>query len=711
LKCTAAEIISPNAIKVVQFAPVLQASAFSVKQRFKIQLAVFRTTANNTSQSLGSSRVPSVMHEKHPSASARLKWAAWAAVFLVALLLRGYRLTGFVLNQDEAHWLLYALHKNLLFESLKNSHPRPELLFPVLLSLPISLFGPNELSMRVLCVLFGSASVFPLASFVRRLTGSNTAALAAAALLAVTPLHIYFSSQGVPDVMALFFLLCALACLARAAETGAVVDFVLLGGCLALALISKANALYFWFSLCVIGPLFLQSGRQRRMCLLALVSALIPLVVLTAVIKMRSPTLSFLQEPGVTTKFTLTLGRLGAELSLFGMFFDVSIIAAVVGVFFLAHRGQSNLSGAAPLRRSMVFLVPLITLVVAPCFRVTTKDLLLLLPTVCLFASVALNPVMPMRRLFAVAVVGILLARSLLGVPIPPPPRPSSAMARTTAVLDRPAGWPSREACRWLLRHTTSDDAILITAFTFTDPLVLELQEQRKVIPNAGLNWELLRDPANRIKYIVLIEDHRAYAPQFARYADTHFSIPPDAIFPSYTIYDCQKDGQFVAYPDAFNSAGVYVQRGVDLLQRKQCDQAIEAFKTAVQVDPTVVAAQHDLMVAYLECGRKEDAIRIGLEIIQKEPNDPLINADMAILYLELGRIEDGLAQCRKNINLNIAPAISYGVLGQLLEKKGDLQAARDAYEKSLSFDRTNQVTIRLLADIRAKLKPNNSSP
>jgi len=284
-------------------------------------------------------------------------------------------------------------------------------------------------------------------------------------------------------------------------------------------------------------------------------------------------------------------------------------------------------------------------------------------------------------------------------------------MARTTAVLDRPAGWPSREACRWLLRHTTSDDAILITAFTFTDPLVLELQEQRKVIPNAGLNWELLRDPANRIKYIVFIEDHRAYAPQFARYADTHFSIPPDAIFPSYTIYDCQKDGQFVAYPDAFNSAGVYVQRGVDLLQRKQCDQAIEAFKTAVQVDPTVVAAQHDLMVAYLECGRKEDAIRIGLEIIQKEPNDPLINADMAILYLELGRIEDGLAQCRKNINLNIAPAISYGVLGQLLEKKGDLQAARDAYEKSLSFDRTNQVTIRLLADIRAKLKPNNSSP
>jgi predicted negative regulator of RcsB-dependent stress response len=648
-----------------------------------------------------------VKHEKHPSASARLKWAACAAVFLVALVLRGYRLTGFVLNQDEAHWLLYALQKNLLFESLKNSHPRPEVLFPVLLSLPISLFGPNELSMRVLCVLLGSFSIFPLASFVRRLTGSNTTALAAAALLAVSPLHIYFSSQGIPDVMALFFLLCALACLARAVETDAEeVDFVWLGCCLALALISKANALYFWLSLCVIVPLFLQSGRQRRKCLLAMVCALVPLVVLTTIIKMRSPTLSFFREPGVTTTFTLTLAKLGSEFSLFGLFINVAIIAAVAG-FFLARGGQSNLSGVAPLRRSMVFLAPLVTLVVAPYFRVTTKDLLLLLPTVCLFGAIALNPITPLRGLFAVVVVGILLACSLLGVPIPAPPRPSSAMARTTAVLDRPADWPSREACQWLLRHTTSEDAVLITAFTFTDPLILELEQQRTMIPNAGPNWALLRDPANRIKYVVFIEDHRAYASQFAQYADAHFLIPPHASFPGYTIYDCQKDGRFVAYPDAFNSAGVYVQQGVAFLQQKQCDRAIEAFKTAVQVDPTAVPAQHNLMVACIECGRKEDAARIGAEILQKEPADPLINADMAILDLQLGRIEDGLAQCRKNISLNIAPAVGYGVLGQLLEKQGDLAAACEAYEKSLSLDPTNEVTRQLLANIQAKLKQN----
>jgi len=647
------------------------------------------------------------MNDKPPIWNARFKWVPWALVFLVALVLRAYRLTGFVLNQDEAHWLLYALHKSLLFEPLRNSHPRPDMLFPMLASLPIKLFGPNELALRLPCVLFGSLSVFPLAAFVKRLTAGNAAALMAALLLAASPLHVYFSSQGIPDVISLFWLLCALVCLARAADTNARRDFVLFGSSLALTLISKANALYFWICLCVIEHFLLRDARQRRMCLGAAVGALVPLLVLTAIIKMNSPTLSFFQEPGVTTRFALTIDKLGSECSLFWRFLDASIVAAAAGVFLMARKGGTSLSQGVPSRRSWVFLVPVITLVAAPYFRATAKDLLLLLPTLCLFASVALAPMTSARGLIGVAVVGWSLWRSLWGVPIPVPPRPSSAMARTTAVLDRPGGWPSREAARWLMGHTTSDDATLITAFTFTDPLILELQKQRKVIPNAGPNWELLRDPANRIRYVVFIEDHRAYAPQFAEYADAHFSAPPDAHFPGYTIYSCQKQGRFVAYRDAFNSAGDYVQRGIAFLRQKQCDQAIEAFKTALHVDPAGAAAQHDLMIAYFECDRREDAVQIGAEILQKEPVDPFVNANMAILYLELGRIEDGLAQCRKNIHLNIAPAVSYGVLGQLLEKQGDFASARDAYEESLALDPTNQVTTRLLANIQSKLRQN----
>jgi 4-amino-4-deoxy-L-arabinose transferase-like glycosyltransferase/predicted negative regulator of RcsB-dependent stress response len=645
------------------------------------------------------------MKARQASVNAQFQWAIRAAILLVALVLRGYRLTGFVLNQDEAHWLLYSLNKNLLFESLKNSHPRPEVLFPILSSLPIRLFGPNELAMRLLCALAGSFSIFPLESFVKRLTKSNTAALAAAALFAVSPLHVHFSSQGIPDVIALFFLLCALACFARAAETNAKIDFVMFGSCLALALVSKANSLYFWLCLWVISALFFRDSRQRNMSLLALGGAAIPLVALSVVIKMRSPTLSFFQEPGVTTRFTITLGKIGSELSLCWLFLGVSIIASTLGALLLATRERSGLSHDVIRARLWAFLTPLVMLLVAPYFRVTAKDLLLLLPTVCLFGAVALHPITPMRSLLSVVVLGASLGRCLWGIPMPAPPRPSSAMARTTAVLARPAGWPSRDASRWLASHTTSEDAVLVTAFTFTDPLVLELQAQRKVISNAGSNWELLRDPANRIKYVVFIEDYRAYAAQFAQFADAHFSSVPDADFPNYTIYDCQRGGRFVAYPDAFNSSGLYVQRGVKLLEQKRCDEAIEAFKSALHGDASSLAAKHDLMTAYLECDRQNDAARIGAELLQQEPADPTLNVNMAILYLELGRLDDGLAQCRRNIHLNIAPAISYGVLGQLLEKRGDLSAARDAYEKSLALDSNNPVTTILLSNVLVKLR------
>src|SRR5437016_5848663 len=149
---------------------------------------------------------------------------AWVGTVALALGLRAYHLTGFVLNYDEAHWLLYSVGKRLLFESVQSSRPRPEVLFPLIVSLPIWLVGPNELAMRCWPVLFGSVSVFPLGALVYRITRSRVAMLFGMALLAVSPLHVYLSAQGVPDTIALFFGLSAFACAMRARETGARAD-------------------------------------------------------------------------------------------------------------------------------------------------------------------------------------------------------------------------------------------------------------------------------------------------------------------------------------------------------------------------------------------------------------------------------------------------------------------------------------------------------
>jgi tetratricopeptide (TPR) repeat protein len=356
-----------------------------------------------------------------------------------------------------------------------------------------------------------------------------------------------------------------------------------------------------------------------------------------------------------------------------------------------------------------VWLAPLTLVVVTPTFRVNPRELLYLLPAVGLFSGLAVE--MFGDRRVRSAVFGFLLCASLLldcfGVragSLGP-----SVSDQTTAVLDRPRGWSSREATQWLRSQLKPDDAMLVMGLGFTDPAVIQLHEAGVTMYAAATNWERLRDSASKIKYTVFVDDPRVYAPEFVRYADAHFTIPADTRFPGYTIYDCRKDGRFVAYPDALNSADAYIQRGTSLLQSKQCDKAIEAFQTAVQIDPHAVGGMRDLMLACLECDRKEDAVRVGAELLQSEAADPVINANMAILDFQLGRIEDGLVQCRKNIQLNIAPAISYGVLGQLLEKQGNLRDARDAYVKSLSFDPGNAVTARLLANMEEKLKQSNS--
>ena len=599
----------------------------------------------------------------------------WLGLLGLALVLRAYHLPGFVVNNDEGHWLLYTLHPQLLFEPLRNSYPRPDILFPLLVFLPLKLFGPNEISLRLWPVLFGTLSLLPLAWVIFEITGDRRASLFAAVLLAVLPLHVYFSAQGVPDVIALFFALCALVFLLRARQTDGLDNFVWMTVFLALALLTKATALYFWGFLAFTGVFLFRTGRQRYLFYAALALATLPFILVTVVILLQSTTMSFFREPGITETFGFSFARLDLEIRYLVSFYNVLLLVATVAAVITIWRAGRGLPVD---RQLLIWLVPLANLFITPFFRVGRIELLWLIPSLCLFAVVLLNA---LSRLLAWAGIGVvasvLLIGCLWGVPLPNPGRARAAVDYTASVLDRPSHWPSRDAAHWLLTHTSSADAILFTAYTFTDPLLLDVSRSRHVFPNAGSNWALLRDPSNRIKYIVFTQDYRGYAPYLAAYADAHFTLPADAQFPNYTVYDCQKYDRFVAYPDAYNSASQYVQRGMDFLQQHQLDHAAEAFEKAIEVDP----------------------------------NQPVAGANLALLYYQLGRQADGIAQCERNISRNIDLASSYGVLGQIREQQGNLVVAEAAYEESLKSDPKNRVTLQLLANLKARSPSSTTLP
>ncbi|MGD1020661.1 MAG: glycosyltransferase family 39 protein [Verrucomicrobiia bacterium] len=592
---------------------------------------------------------------------------AWVGLLGLAAALRMYHLPGFVVNNDEGHWLLYALDKQLLFEPLRNSYPRPDLLFPCLVSATIKVFGPNELALRLWPAVAGSLSLIPLAALISRITNDRVAGLFGAAFLAVLPVHVYFSADGTPDTIALFLGLWALVFLMRARETKSVADFVGMEIFLALALLTKATALYGWGFMAVAGMFLFDDRPARGRFYKSLMLAAAPLLAVTIAIMASSRTLSFFHEPGVTEAFGFSLDRLWLEFRYLVGFYEALLVVAAIGVTRVVRRTSR---GSAADRQLRVWLLPAAGLAVTPIFRAGRVEMLWLIPSVCLFAAVALRSLGGARAWWCAGVVmALLLAGSLSGVPLPDPGRARAASDYTTAALGRPGGWPSRDAARWVMAHTSPEDKILFTAYTFTDPLLLDLNRSRHVIPNGGENWELLRDPANRVKYAIFTQDYRGYTPALARYADTHFGQPADARFPGYGIYDCQKGGQFTAYADAYNSGASYVREGLEFLARHQLENAAAAFETAREINP----------------------------------NEPVTGVNLAILYFELVRDADGITQCENNIRAGIEPAISYGVLGQIRERQGDLAAAQAAYEQSLSIDPHNQMTVQLLASLKAR--------
>jgi hypothetical protein len=599
---------------------------------------------------------------------------AWLGLLVVAVALRVYHLTGFALDYHEAHWLVYSLDKRLLFEAVRSSRPRPDLLFALIASVPVRFFGPNELAVRIGPVVAGSLCLFPLAVWIFQVTGKRMAAWFGAAFLAVLPLSVYYSSEGVPDTIAFLFGLCALVFLMRAKQTRAPTSFVWMSICLALALLTKATALYCWGFMAIAGVVLFENRRDRRMFYLALGLSIVPLVLVTCAILLRSQTMTFFREPGITESFGLSLSRQWLQLRCLSGFLQVLSIVAAIGAVVVVRRAAK---GSPADRQLLIWLLPLAGLAVTPLFRAGRVDLLWLIPTVCLFGAVALSSLrQSVAGALAAAVTVILLVGTLVGVSLPDPGPALPASDYTTAVLKRPAGWPSREGASWLMAHTTPEDAILCTAFTFTDALLLDVSRFRHVILNGGSHWALLRDPANRVKYAVFSQDYRGYAPSLAAYCDTHFTLPAGAQFPNYAIYDCQQGGKFVAYPDAYSSDHEDAQRGQEFLEEHQLERALAAFQRVVEVNP----------------------------------NQPVANVNLALLYYQLGRESEGIAQCEHNIRAGIAPAVSYGVLGQFREKRGDLDGARAAYEWSLAIDPTNQVTKQLLANLKGRV-PSSSAP
>jgi len=377
------------------------------------------------------------------------------ALTLLALALRVTSLSRSLFT-DEAYSLALAQrglwHMLELFGYEANGTPYPIVLWPV-----IRIFGTSEAVLRMPAVLAGTASVPALWWAARRLA-PPTAALLAAALLALNPMAVFYSQFARPYALVMLAACLSFGALARALEhergggRGAWVGYVL-----AMALLAYTDILAAPIAIPAQGLMAWRAGRERfrmwLLSLLALLACCIPLLIAAAIAHGRRDALYWLPKPD-RGLVTLAVQEFTAGFS------DVSAVrwatlaaaAVLVGVALWTLRSarRSSEQRAALAVAACWGILPPVLLFLAsfakPVFW--PRYAIIALPGVCLLLAVAAVIVWQSRRGLAIG-AGCMLAIAVAGL---------YADARQRTKLQE--NWPP--AAAWLRAERSVSQPIIL---------------------------------------------------------------------------------------------------------------------------------------------------------------------------------------------------------------------------------------------------------
>ncbi len=84
--------------------------------------------------------------------------------------------------------------------------------------------------------------------------------------------------------------------------------------------------------------------------------------------------------------------------------------------------------------------------------------------------------------------------------------------------------------------------------------------------------------------------------------------------------------------------------KGLGAYGKGNLDDAIAAFKEALQLDPAYADAYFALANAYNKLGRLDDAIAAIKKAIDLDPNEALYHTELSRLYVQLGMVPEAEA-------------------------------------------------------------------
>ncbi|MEM6572585.1 MAG: tetratricopeptide repeat protein [Planctomycetota bacterium] len=87
---------------------------------------------------------------------------------------------------------------------------------------------------------------------------------------------------------------------------------------------------------------------------------------------------------------------------------------------------------------------------------------------------------------------------------------------------------------------------------------------------------------------------------------------------------------------------------GLKLFGEDKHDEAIAKYEESLQVDPEWTEAMHGKAMALMQLERYDDAIEVGLRIVELDPNDAFAHTSLSMFYQRKGMIEEAEAEGAK---------------------------------------------------------------
>ncbi len=146
-------------------------------------------------------------------------------------------------------------------------------------------------------------------------------------------------------------------------------------------------------------------------------------------------------------------------------------------------------------------------------------------------------------------------------------------------------------------------------------------------------------------------------------------------------------------YAEAYNGLGdAYLYSG-------HYPEAISAYTQAIKINPNFAEAYNGLGVAYSDTFQPEEAIRALRQAIKLQPNSHVNFYFAGLAYKRLGKRKEAVEALRETIRLNPKFADAYEVLGDIYSNSKDYSAAVEVYRSLVQLRPDSPAAHSLLAN------------